>query len=51
LKIGGLKEKVLAARREGITNVIIPEGNRGDLEELPATLREGLTFHTVEEFS
>jgi ATP-dependent Lon protease len=50
LKIGGLKEKVLAAKREGIENVIIPEGNRGDWEELPEGLKEGITFHLVDEY-
>jgi ATP-dependent Lon protease len=50
LRIGGLKEKVLAAKREGIECVIIPEGNRGDLEELPAKLKDGVTFYLVEDF-
>lgn len=50
LRIGGLKEKVLAAKREGITTVIIPIGNRGDYEELPINLREGIEFHLVEDF-
>jgi ATP-dependent Lon protease len=45
-----LKEKVLAAKREGILEIIIPEGNRGDLEDLPESLKEGIKFHLVEEF-
>lgn len=51
LRIGGLKEKVLAAKREGIEHVIIPEGNRGDLDELAPALKEGINFHCVEDFS
>jgi len=35
LRIGGLKEKLLAAKREGIVRIIIPEGNTGDWNELP----------------
>lgn len=34
LPIGGLREKVLAAKREGITQVIVPAANRSDIEEL-----------------
>ena len=39
LRIGGLKEKVLAAKREGIENIIIPHGNKSDWEELPEGLK------------
>jgi ATP-dependent Lon protease len=51
LPIGGVKEKVLAARRAGITTVILPERNRMDLEEIPASvIGEGeMTFHFVRE--
>ncbi len=42
LPIGGLKEKLLAALRGGITTVLIPEENRKDLTEIPANIREGL---------
>ena len=45
LPIGGLKEKILAARRAGISNVIIPEGNRKDLEEIPPYIRRKMVFH------
>ena len=48
LPIGGLKEKVLAALRAGITTVIIPKGNEKDLSELPASVKRKLTFVTVE---
>ncbi len=47
LPIGGLKQKVLAAHAAGLTDVIIPERNRGDLDEVPAEVRELMTFHPV----
>nr|WP_314444820.1 endopeptidase La [uncultured Sphingomonas sp.] len=47
LPIGGLKEKLLAALRGGITTVLIPQENEKDLAELPANLREGLTIVPV----
>lgn len=45
LPIGGVKEKVLAAHRAGIKQVILPEQNRKDLEEVPENVREELEFH------
>jgi ATP-dependent Lon protease len=48
LPIGGVKEKVLAALRAGITTVILPERNRRDLEEIPAEARDKLKFAWVE---
>jgi ATP-dependent Lon protease len=47
LPIGGLKQKVLAAHAAGLTDVIIPERNRSDLEDVPADVREAMTFHPV----
>ncbi len=47
LPIGGLKEKALAARRQGIQKVIIPEGNVRDLDELPKVLKKDVTFLPV----
>ena len=47
LPIGGLKEKLVAARRAGITHIIIPEGNAREIEEIPEDIREGLQFHPV----
>jgi ATP-dependent Lon protease len=47
LPIGGLKQKVLAAHAAGLTEVILPERNRGDLEEVPEEVREQMSFHPV----
>src|SRR5436190_9317488 len=47
LPIGGLKQKVLAAHAAGLTDVVIPERNRGDLDDVPEDVREALTFHPV----
>ena len=47
LPIGGLKQKVLAAHAAGLTDVILPERNRGDLDEVPADVREQMRFHPV----
>jgi ATP-dependent Lon protease len=52
LPIGGLKQKALAAHAAGLTDVILPERNRGDLDEIPEQVREQMTFHpaiTVQE--
>jgi ATP-dependent Lon protease len=47
LPIGGLKQKVLAAHAAGLTDVILPERNRADLEEVPEDVREKMSFHPV----
>ena len=47
LPIGGLKQKVLAAHAAGLTDVILPERNRQDLDDVPAHVREEMTFHPV----
>jgi len=47
LPIGGLKQKALAAHAAGLTDVIIPERNRADLEDVPADVREAVRFHPV----
>ncbi|HZD39754.1 MAG TPA: endopeptidase La [Terriglobales bacterium] len=44
LPVGGIKEKVLAAKRAGITCVLLPELNRKDLEDIPQSAREGIHF-------
>ncbi len=51
LPIGGVREKVIAARRQKIFELILPEPNRGDFEELPDYLREGLTVHFAKRFA
>jgi ATP-dependent Lon protease len=51
LPIGGLKEKSLAARREGITTLIIPRGNRKDLAEVPEEARKAIQWHLVSDVS
>jgi ATP-dependent Lon protease len=48
MPIGGLKEKVLAAKLAGIHTVIVPKLNRRDLAEIPASITDGLTFHFVD---
>jgi ATP-dependent Lon protease len=48
LPIGGVKQKVLAAHRAGLTEVILPKRNELDLEEVPESIKEKMTFHTVE---
>ena len=47
LPIGGLKQKILAAHAAGLTDVAIPERNRGDLDDVPEEVREAMTFHPV----
>ena len=52
LPVGGIKEKVLAAKRAGIASVLLPDLNRRDMEEIPAAAREGIRFEflkTVDE--
>jgi len=51
LPVGGIREKVIAARRQRIDNLILPEANRGDYEELPDYLREGLTVNFARHYN
>ena len=48
LPVGGIKEKVLAAKRAGIGTIILPKKNEKDLEDIPPHLKKGLKFHFVE---
>ncbi len=48
LPIGGLKEKTIAARRNGIKHVIIPKQNEKDLQEIPDHVKRGITFYPVD---
>jgi ATP-dependent Lon protease len=47
LPIGGFKQKALAANAAGLTDVILPERNRGDLDEIPEEVRDQMAFHPV----
>ena len=50
LPIGGLKEKAVGAARNGITKIIIPKDNLGDLEEIPMEVRKQIKFYPVKDF-
>ena len=50
LPIGGVKEKVVAARRSGLKTLIFPNDNQRDYEELPDYIRKGLSIHFVEHY-
>lgn len=51
LPIGGVKEKLIAAKRVGIKEIIFPKANQKDADELPEYLKEGLKLHFVEHFT
>jgi ATP-dependent Lon protease len=48
--IGGVREKLIAARRAGIKEILLPEDNRGEYEEVPEHVRKGLSIHFVKRF-
>jgi ATP-dependent Lon protease len=48
--IGGVREKPIAARRAGIKEIILPEDNRGEFEEVPEHVRKGLLIHFATRF-
>jgi ATP-dependent Lon protease len=48
LPVGGIKEKILAARRAGITDIIMCRDNKKDIDEIPEVYLKGVTFHYVE---
>ena len=48
MPVGGIKEKILAAKRAGITDIVMCQENRKDIEEIPEKYRTGVTFHYVE---
>jgi ATP-dependent Lon protease len=50
LPVGGLKEKLLAARREGINNVVLPQKNQAEVLAMPETMREGMHFFFVDNY-
>ncbi|MGB0360808.1 MAG: S16 family serine protease, partial [Endozoicomonas sp.] len=50
LPVGGIREKVIAARRQNINTLILPDDNRRDFDELPGYIREGLTVHFAQKY-
>ena len=48
LPVGGVREKILAARRAGITSVLIPRHNEKDLIDLPPEVKADVTFHSID---
>ena len=50
LPVGGIRDKVLAAQRAGITTVVLPRRNETDLQEVPADVRKALTFELADDF-
>ncbi len=51
LPIGGVKEKIMAASREGVDKLIFPKLNENDIKKLPQNIKEGITFYYVEEYT
>lgn len=49
--MGGIREKIIAAKRSKISEVILPEPNRRDFDELPDSVRDGITVHFAERFT
>jgi ATP-dependent Lon protease len=49
LPIGGVKQKVLAAHRAGLKEVVLPKRNEGDLDDVPEKVRQEVTFHLAED--
>lgn len=50
LPVGGIREKLIAARRVGVKELILPEGNRSDVAELPSHITDGLTIHHASKY-
>lgn len=50
LPVGGIKEKIIAARRVGVDCVLLPAENRKDFDDLPAFITQGLEVHFVEHY-
>ncbi len=51
MPVGGIKEKILAAKRAGIKEIILCHENKSDIDEIKAEYLEGLSFHYVKEMS
>lgn len=50
LPVGGIKEKIMAARRAGITKIVLPAANKRDFDEIADYLKEGLDTHWAEDY-
>ncbi len=50
LPVGGIKEKIIAARRSGIAEIILPEGVGSEFEKLPGHIKEGIDFSFVKTY-
>ena len=50
MPVGGIKEKIIAAQRSGITTVILPNANKRDFDDVPDFIRRELTVHFVENY-
>lgn len=50
LAVGGIKEKIIAAQRSGITTVIMPSANKRDYDDVPDFIRSEMTVHFVENY-
>ena len=50
LKIGGVREKVLAAKREGLSQILLPLSNKTDVDEFKDYIKEGMQFHYVNHY-
>lgn len=50
LNVSDCKEKVLVAKREKINEIIVPKANKHDLDDMSNDIREGMTFHFVEDY-
>ncbi|WKC75077.1 endopeptidase La [Borreliella yangtzensis] len=48
MMIGGLREKIIAAKRSGVEHIIVPQANRVDLEEIPINIKNGINFYLVD---
>jgi len=51
LPIGGVKQKVLAAHRAGLTHVVLPKRNGPDIDDVPEKVREQMTFHLADTYT
>jgi ATP-dependent Lon protease len=51
LPVGGIKEKIMAARRAGITEIVLPAANKRDFDEIAEYLKDGLDVHWAEDYA